>query len=92
MSRSSIIVSHSLAADNSNPTAVSREPWRFYFTSVKYNMSASPAQATGLYPCASTWTRHILDIQFTHGLAVSDAFLNLHSLFLSLRSHAVDPG
>jgi hypothetical protein len=28
------------------------EPWRFYFTNVKYNMSASPAQAGGKNPLA----------------------------------------
>jgi hypothetical protein len=57
MSRFPIIVSHFLAADNSNPTALGWEPWRFYFTSVKYNTSACPAQAAGKYPFASTWVR-----------------------------------
>jgi hypothetical protein len=51
MSRSSIIVSHFLAADNSKPTAPGRKPWRFYFTIVKYNTRAGPTQATGEYPC-----------------------------------------
>jgi hypothetical protein len=50
MSRSSIIVSHFLAADNSKPTAPGRKPRRVYFTVVKYNTSASPAQATCEHP------------------------------------------
>src|ERR1700722_8173196 len=33
------------AADNSKPTALSWKHWPFYFTSGKYNMSASLAQA-----------------------------------------------
>jgi hypothetical protein len=49
MSRSSIIVSHFLAADN--PTAPGRKPWRVYFTTVKYNTNLGPAQATGEHPC-----------------------------------------
>jgi hypothetical protein len=50
MSRSSIIVSYFLAAGNSKPTAFGWKPWHLYFTIVKYNMSASAAQAAGKYP------------------------------------------
>jgi hypothetical protein len=53
MSRYSIIVSHSLAADNSKPTVLGWKPLRFYFTSVKYNTSASLAQATSKPECAA---------------------------------------
>jgi hypothetical protein len=71
MSRSSIIVSHFLAADNSKPTALGWKPWHFYFTIVKYSMSAGLAQATASILVIWTWLRRTLGIQFAHGLAVS---------------------